>query len=80
MTNSIRLLDDTDHHVDDLLENMMSDDFYYGYLGKNALSSSSIKLLLDSLKTYHYVTKYGTHCIKTKLLYRYLVNQSLKSR
>ena len=34
MTNSIRLLDDTDHHVDDLLENMMSDDFYYGYLGR----------------------------------------------
>ena len=59
MTNSIRLLDGTDHHIDDLLSNMMSDDFYYGYLGKNALSSSSIKLLLDSLKTYHYVTKYG---------------------
>ena len=59
MINSIKLLDGTDHPVEDLLQNMMSDDFYYGYLGKNALSSSSIKLLLDSLKTYHYVTKYG---------------------
>lgn len=60
MTNSIRLLDNTDHSIDDLLEMMMSDEFYYGYLGKVALSSSSIKLLLDSLKTYHYVTKYGS--------------------
>ena len=33
-----------------LLEKMKDDEFYYGYLGKNALSSSSIKLLLDSPK------------------------------
>ena len=39
---------------------MESDDFYYNYLGKAALSSSSIKLLLDSPKKYKYVTEYGS--------------------
>ena len=43
-----------------LLEKMKDDEFYYGYLGKNALSSSSIKLLLDSPKKYKYVTEYGS--------------------
>ena len=38
---------------------MYSYDYYYGYLGKNALSSSSIKLLLDSATTYLYISKYG---------------------
>tara|TARA_R100000353_G_scaffold176054_1_gene148541 strand:+ start:2099 stop:2872 length:774 start_codon:yes stop_codon:yes gene_type:complete len=41
------------------LDQMQNDDYYYGYLGKNALSSSSIKLLLDSPKKYKYVTEYG---------------------
>ena len=45
---------------DEILELMKSDDFYYGYLGKAALSSSSIKLLLDSPKKYKYVTEYGS--------------------
>ena len=36
---------------------MKEDSFYYGYLGKTALSSSSIKLLLDSPKKYKYVTR-----------------------
>ena len=39
---------------------MKSDEFYYGYLGKAALSSSSIKLLLESPKKYKYVTEYGS--------------------
>ena len=41
------------------LDQMQNDDYYYGYLGKNALSSSSVKLLLDSPKKYKYVTEYG---------------------
>lgn len=43
----------------ELLDNMYDDSFYYGYLGKNALSSSSLKMVLSSPKTYKYVTKYG---------------------
>tara|TARA_A100000172_G_scaffold71486_1_gene52134 strand:- start:178 stop:897 length:720 start_codon:yes stop_codon:yes gene_type:complete len=39
---------------------MVDDNFYYGELNKLALSSSSLKLLLSSPKTYKYVTKYGS--------------------
>ena len=34
------------YEVADLVEKMKDDNFYYDYLGKNALSSSSIKHLL----------------------------------
>ena len=55
----ITLLNGESFPKKELLEKMMDDEFYYGYLGKNALSSSSIKLLLDSPKKYKYITKYG---------------------
>lgn len=56
----IRTLDHKEWELLELLDNMHSDEFYYGYLGKNAFSSSSLKLLLDSPKTYKYVTEYGS--------------------
>ena len=43
----------------ELLSKMDNDGFYYGHLGKHALSSSSIKLLQTSPKKYYYITKYG---------------------
>ena len=55
----ITLLDGTQHNKKKLIEQMHSDEFYYGYLSKAALSSSSLKLLLTSPKTYYNVTKYG---------------------
>ena len=55
----IKLLNGETFRDDEILELMKDDDFYYGYLGKAALSSSSIKLLLDSPKKYKYVTEYG---------------------
>ena len=55
----ITLLDGTSHNKKELLEKMQDDSFYYGYLSKAALSSSSLKLLLTSPKTYYNVTKYG---------------------
>jgi len=39
---------------------MYDDEFYYGHLGKYALSSSSLKTLLKSPKTYRNVIKYGS--------------------
>tara|TARA_R100000697_G_scaffold21892_5_gene29333 strand:- start:3297 stop:4052 length:756 start_codon:yes stop_codon:yes gene_type:complete len=42
--------------VSDLEKKMIDDDFYYGYLGKAALSSSSIKHLIKSPKKYKYIT------------------------
>lgn len=55
----ITLLDQKDYKKNDLLNKMQDDVFYYGELNEIALSSSSIKLLYDSPKKYHYVTKYG---------------------
>lgn len=57
--NSITLLDGSVWDKQELLEKMNDDSFYYGYLSGAALSSSSLKLLLDSPKTYYNVTKYG---------------------
>jgi hypothetical protein len=44
--------DNITHDRDDLIKKMTDDDFYYGYLGKNALSTSSIKTILNSPKQY----------------------------
>ena len=55
----LTLLDGKTWDKPELLDNMMNDEFYYGYLSKAALSSSSAKMLLDSPKTYHNVTTYG---------------------
>ena len=41
--NTIQLLDGERFREDEILELMKNDEFYYGYLGKAALSSSSIK-------------------------------------
>ncbi len=45
----------------ELLEKMLDDDFYYGYLGTNSLSSSACKKLLDSPRAYSdsLITKSG---------------------
>jgi len=58
--DNIQLLNGETFRHDEILELMKDDEFYYGYLGKAALSSSSIKLLLDSPKKYKYVTQYGS--------------------
>jgi hypothetical protein len=58
--DNIQLLNGETFRHDEILELMTEDEFYYGYLGKAALSSSSIKLLLDSPKKYKYVTQYGS--------------------
>ena len=51
---------------------MISDDFYYNYLGKAALSSSVIKKLLRSPKSYYYTTKYGNPMTKALRMGRLL--------
>jgi hypothetical protein len=45
---------------EEILYLMLDDSFYYGYLGQNALSSSSIKTLISSPKTYYFTKKYGS--------------------
>ena len=55
----IKLLDGKEYIKKTLLGRMYNDEFYYGDLNKIALSSSSLKLLLDSPKKYYNITKNG---------------------
>lgn len=55
----ITLLNNEHWQKEEILAEMYNDDFYYGHLGKHALSSSSLKMILKSPKTYRNVTKYG---------------------
>ena len=52
MGESITTFDGVKHDKDEIIEKMYDDDFYYGYLGKNVLSSSSLKKLLTSPNEY----------------------------
>ena len=57
----IQLLNGENWDKQEILAKMDDDSFYYGHLGKHALSSSSIKLLQSSPKKYYYITKYGNN-------------------
>jgi len=46
----IKTFDNKEWNYIDIIKRMYDDDFYYGYLGSNALSSSSAKKLLQSPK------------------------------
>ena len=48
----IKLLNGEEWNRVDLLSKMVDDEFYYGHLGKNALSSSACKKLLESPNAY----------------------------
>ena len=48
----IKTFDNKEWNYIDIIKRMYDDDFYYGYLGSNALSSSSAKKLLQSPKAY----------------------------
>ena len=55
----ITLLNGETWNKEEIITQMYDDTFYYGHLGKHALSSSSLKMILTSPKTYRNVTKYG---------------------
>jgi len=55
----ITLLNGDHWGKEEILTQMYDDEFYYGHLGKYALSSSSLKTILKSPKTYRNVLKYG---------------------
>lgn len=60
MKSKIKLLDNKYYDKAELLKRMEDDTFYYGELNKLALSSSSLKQLLASPKTYSFSLKYGS--------------------
>jgi hypothetical protein len=53
LSEEIKLLDGKAWDKDELLNRMVDDSFYYGYLSKAALSSSASKDLLKSSKSYY---------------------------
>jgi hypothetical protein len=55
----ITLLNGDHWGKEEILTQMYDDEFYYGHLGKYALSSSSLKTILKSPKTYRNILKYG---------------------
>ena len=63
----ITLLNGDTWERDALIAKMTDDEFYYGYLGKNAMSSSNIKLLTKSPKHYKFITTYGQEQDSTAL-------------
>ena len=60
MENKIKLLDNKYYDKAELLKRMLDDEFYYGELNRLALSSSSLKTLLSSPKTYKFSLEYGS--------------------
>lgn len=56
----IKLLDNKYYDKAELLKRMLDDEFYYGELNRLALSSSSLKTLLSSPKTYKFSLEYGS--------------------
>ena len=44
--DTIKLLDGSEWNVKEILEKMEDNNFYYGFLGKNTLSSSDAKNLM----------------------------------
>jgi hypothetical protein len=52
MEETIKLLDGRVWNKKELIEKMYDDSFYYGYLGKTAMSSSSLKKMLLSYDDY----------------------------
>lgn len=63
----ITLLNGEQWDKEALLEKMIDDDFYYGHLGKHALSSSAIKLLQKSPKSYNNIVRKGKEQNSTAL-------------
>ena len=58
--SEITLLNGERFKKDTLIDLLREDEFYYGYMAKAALSSSSIKMLHQSPKKYRFVTDYGS--------------------
>jgi len=57
----IKLLNGDTWGREEILAQMYDDEFYYGHLGKYCLSSSSLKTVLKSPKTYRNIIKYGSN-------------------
>ena len=85
MSEEIILLDGTSWDRPTLIEAMRDDDFYYGYLGKAAMSSSNLKKINDSPKEYERYVKFGedgdtTALVMGNLIHTLLLEPHLQER
>ncbi len=85
MSEEIILLDGTSWDKSTLIEAMRDDDFYYGYLGKAAMSSSNLKKINDSPKEYERYVKFGedgdtTALVMGNLIHTLLLEPHLQER
>ena len=60
MNDKVTTFDGKEWLIKDLEEKAIDDSFYYGYLAKNVLSSSSVKLLNKSPKDYKDMLEWGS--------------------
>ena len=74
MSEEVILLDGTSWDKPTLIEAMRDDDFYYGYLGRAAMSSSNLKKINDSPKEYERYLKYGEDGDTTALVMGNLIH------
>jgi len=85
VSEEIILLDGTSWDKSTLIEAMRDDDFYYGYLGKAAMSSSNLKKINDSPKEYERYVKFGedgdtTALVMGNLIHTLLLEPHLQER
>lgn len=59
LQNTITLLDKSKWQLSHLVEKARDDEFYYGYLGQVAFSSTILSKVLESPKSYWYYLRYG---------------------
>ena len=79
--SKIKLLDGKYYDKAELLKRMDDDTFYYGELNELALSSSSLKLLLSSPKTYKFSLEYGSgdsSALRMGALFHWAILEPLK--
>ena len=72
----ITTFDGIEHDKEELLIKMIDDDFYYDYLGKEALSSSSLKNILKSPKIYKEILDNGqneTQALRSGKLFHWMI-------
>jgi exodeoxyribonuclease VIII len=78
----ITTFDGIEHDKEELLIKMIDDDFYYDYLGKEALSSSSLKNILKSPKIYKEILDNGqneTQALRSGKLFHWMILEPKKA-
>ena len=69
----ITLLDGVNWRKDVLVERMEDDDFYYGYCDQNMFSSSKVKNMARSPKSYYFINKGSSQALRDGTLFHHAI-------